>query len=884
MVKAEKQNLPKRLTISLLLLVILAGFILRTWNINFDKGIGSHPDERSTACFYATRIHLPHSWNEFWDPHQSPLNPLWNVEQQAPAKFTYGHFPLYLGVAAANVFHWLAPLGARLGFPATTVDLMARANTACDALAVAGRLVIALLDTLTILLLYLLGAHSFGRGAGLLAAAFYAFTAQAIQLSHFFAMDPASTTFTVLAVLGGVIMVQKRTLRAAALTGLGAGLAISSKFSALPVLLVPVMAGFLVFWTVRRGEGGEQPAGGRDQFVALIGIPLALAIAGIAFFVTSPYAILDWKTFIDATLIEQGRMVRGVADFPFTRQYRNTLPYIYFIQQQVEWGLWWPLGLVTLCGVLYMFADLMRTVYGLSVRWVTGRWRHADKSGISQSQAANVVIWTWVFPYFAVTGAFLAKFNRYMSPILPFAVLFAAAMIGRLWANRRMVQQEAADDATAGEDQRPIVRRVRLKHVQRALAVALAAVGLGGGIFWSLAYVNGVYGHEHTWITASRWIYENAPRGSTILWELWDDPLPKTIPGEPGMDMGSHNLRNIDWSPYEEDTRDKYEILKAKLREADYVVYSSKRIYDSVDELPERYPMTNLYYQSMWNGKLGFDKALDWTSPPRLFGLVFQDRHADESWSLYDHPQVTVFRKVRNLSDAQFDAIFAGSWEKAKPGDVGKGSALNPILNLVGLGSSPQSEHSGLLNKVIALIAGDTSAQPAANPAERKSLMLGTPLAQLPVVDNYRWNRLASENTALSIAFWWLVVALLGWFAWPLCFEIFRSQRDRGYLVSRTAGWLIAGWVLWILASNGLAYNTVQNAWLVALGLGIVGYFTAKHRAPRWGGSYATIGALWWAVNSFTPWRIWLLWQFVWQTPTYGSLGLAAKSLWNLRS
>ena len=69
-----------------------------------------------------------------------------------------------------------------------------------------------------------------------------------------------------------------------------------------------------------------------------------------------------------------------------------------------------------------------------------------------------------------------------------------------------------------------------------------------------------------------------------ILWELWDDPLPKAIPGEPGMDMGSRGLRNIDWSPYEEDTAEKYEILKAKLREADYVAYSSKRIYDSVDE------------------------------------------------------------------------------------------------------------------------------------------------------------------------------------------------------------------------------------------------------------------------------------------------------------
>ncbi|HAJ36297.1 MAG TPA: hypothetical protein DCL15_11445, partial [Chloroflexi bacterium] len=126
---------------------------------------------------------------------------------------------------------------------------MARANAACDALAVAGRLTIALLDTLTIFLLYLLGSRMLGRGGGLLAAGFYAFTVQAIQLSHFFAMDPASTTFTVLAVLGGVSMIGRRQLLPVALlTGVACGLAIASKFSALPVLATPAVAALVVVW------------------------------------------------------------------------------------------------------------------------------------------------------------------------------------------------------------------------------------------------------------------------------------------------------------------------------------------------------------------------------------------------------------------------------------------------------------------------------------------------------------------------------------------------------------------------------------------------------------------------------------------------------------
>ena len=145
------------------------------------------------------------------------------------------------------------------------------------------------------------------------------------------------------------------------------------------------------------------------------------------------------------------------------------------------------------------------------------------------------------------------------------------------------------------------------------------------------------------------------------------------------MDMGSQGLINIDWSPYEEDTAEKFAILQQKLREADYVAYSSKRIYDSVDELPQRYPMTNLYYQAMRDGRLGFELAAEFTSPPQLLGLTFEDRSADESWSLYDHPQVSIFRKVRDLSDAEFAALFDRAWERADPLLSGPGFAAQPI-------------------------------------------------------------------------------------------------------------------------------------------------------------------------------------------------------------
>ncbi|MEM7532166.1 MAG: DUF2298 domain-containing protein, partial [Chloroflexota bacterium] len=815
----------QRLVNFLLLIIVLSGLTLRLWDVNMTSGIGSHPDERSTACFYAPTINMPASWDEFWEPKQSPLNPLWDIANDRRRSFTYGHFPLYLGVLMGESWHLLAPTiqpyAERFGISEAGMRIIETANRDCWSITIAGRFTIALLDTLTILLMFALGRVMFGRVAGLVAAALYAFTAQAVQLSHFFAMDPASTTFTVMAVIGAVLMVKERTWRAAIIAGLGAGLAIASKFSALPILGVPIVAAIVILW---RDWADQRKSGilpdGRKQLITLLSIPLTLILAGAIFFVTSPYAILDWENFAQATLVEQGRMVRGVADMPFTRQYRNTTPYIYFLEQQFNWGLGWPLGVVIAIGMLFSLVDLLTSLATLVASLFTGRGNNQEnaKPILTKYQLYNIVIWSWIIAYFGLTGAFLAKFNRYMLPLLPFFSILGVGMIWQLWTDAK------------GDADKPNP----LWWVSRAVAVLFAIVAIVGGLFWSTAYVNGVYNKEHTWISSSRWVYENVPSGSLILWELWDDPLPKSIPNEPGMDLGSTGLRNIDWSPYEEDTPEKYEIMKAKLREADYVAYSSKRIYDSVDELPERYPMTTLYYESMWNGDLGFELALDQTSPPQLFDYVFQDREADESWSLYDHPQVTIFRKVRDLTDAEYDAIFVGTWEQAIPWYRGQDSPLSPFLNALGLGSSQESEKSGLINNVIGSLTGEESPQTEEEKTPEK-LLLDQPLSELPVVDNYRWNRAASEAPDYAVGWWWLVVAIIGWVTWPISFVLFNRMRDRGYLFSRTLGWLLGGWLLWLLTSVGILQNTVVYSWLTVVLLAAVSFLILRQRGGEIG-------------------------------------------------
>ncbi|MGH7441461.1 MAG: DUF2298 domain-containing protein [bacterium] len=69
-----------------------------------------------------------------------------------------------------------------------------------------------------------------------------------------------------------------------------------------------------------------------------------------------------------------------------------------------------------------------------------------------------------------------------------------------------------------------------------------------------------------------------------------------------------------------------------------------------------------------------------------------------------------------------------------------------------------------------------------------------------------------------AIFVWWLVSMLLALLAWPLAYRLFRFLPDRGLGFSRLVGWLLTGYLAWIMGfvSNGLATSVL--AW-VLLGL-----------------------------------------------------------------
>ncbi|HRN71473.1 MAG TPA: hypothetical protein PLS49_09955, partial [Candidatus Woesebacteria bacterium] len=94
-----------------------------------------------------------------------------------------------------------------------------------------------------------------------------------------------------------------------------------------------------------------------------------------------------------------------------------------------------------------------------------------------------------------------------------------------------------------------------------------------------------------------------------------------------------------------------------KLQRTDYIIIASNRLYTPLQRLKDCkgntdrcYPKTAEYYQKLFNEKLGFTKVAEFTSYPRIplgpwtFEII--DDTADESFTVYDHPKIMIFRKI----------------------------------------------------------------------------------------------------------------------------------------------------------------------------------------------------------------------------------------------
>jgi len=280
-----------------------------------------------------------------------------------------------------------------------------------------------------------------------------------------------------------------------------------------------------------------------------------------------------------------------------------------------------------------------------------------------------------------------------------------------------------------------------------------------------------------------------ALNGSKTVKETdWDDSLPLYMYGyNPYDSFEGIYSSDLNFQIYWEDDQAKLNRFLEGLYQADYFILTSSRQWGSVTQIPERYPLTTVFYRNLigcqtddvqwcyrvaepgiFNGQLGFNLQETFQVNPSIFGWQFNSQFAEEAFTVYDHPKVLIFQK----SD-EFD--FSDVIHQLASVDLGQ------VLNV----SIKESEQRpGLLTL---------------SPSRSMSQKAGGTWSSL-----FNSQSLLNSNQFLAVAGWYFFITLLGWICYPLVRVVFSGLSDKGFPLAKITGLVLWAWIAWIGGSSGI--------------------------------------------------------------------------------
>ncbi len=224
---------------------------------------------------------------------------------------------------------------------------------------------------------------------------------------------------------------------------------------------------------------------------------------------------------------------------------------------------------------------------------------------------------------------------------------------------------------------------------------------------------------------------------------------------------------------------------------------SSNRQWASVTRVPERYPLTSVYYRAligcpadkdviwcynvatpgMFQGQLGYKLVQVFESFPTLDipGVInwqANDQFAEEAFTVYDHPKVLIFQKTSNFDPAKVQALLGAV----------------DLSNVVRLTPKQANSYKSLMlptDKLAQQQEGGTWSQ----------------------LFNYDW--IQNRYPILGLIIWYLFIFILGLLAYPIVRLALPGLGDKGYPLSRALGLILFGFLCWISGSLGVPVTRV---------------------------------------------------------------------------
>jgi hypothetical protein len=459
-----------------------------------------------------------------------------------------------------------------------------------------GRFYSALFSTLTIIVVLLLTYQITKNEAfAALAAFLFAVLPGAIQQAHFTTPESFVTFWLLLSLLLIVKAVSSRVGKFMELSAVAFGIAVATKISSLIFLPILLIAPFV--------QAKTKLSGNKLAIVTLHSIKLGL----IAFFITIfifPHIFLDHTAFISSMRYETGVGGGNPVVF-YTRQFINTTPIAFQFTKILPYTLGVGVLLLGLAGILLALIKLFRT--------------------LKTNRKLFLVVLTFLL-LFLTNSFFFAKWTRFIAPTFPFWCIFSSYLLFHLF----------------GKPTSP---------TRRKLATLLLTLVLLTTTLWSSMFFS-IYSKVDVRITATRWIQTNIPKGSVLLTEsgnTLDVPL-----------WGIYTKKVFDFYTLEENPINLVS-LATDLEKSDYFIIQSRRVFVNHTRLIDNYPKSANFYKQLLNGELGFVEIKEFDSFPELqigaYKIDVNDELAEETWSVFDHPVIRIYKKTKPNSLNYYEKI-----------------------------------------------------------------------------------------------------------------------------------------------------------------------------------------------------------------------------------
>jgi 4-amino-4-deoxy-L-arabinose transferase-like glycosyltransferase len=355
-----------RKEIGILAPILLLGLLLRLWGLDFGLPYMYHPDEPNKIAI-AQRIFKTGDLN----PHDF-RKPTLSVYLNALA-----YVPYYLFGKLRGVFQTPSDILA------PTMLAMGVGKTDMPTTMLMGRLITTVFALFSVILVFVLGKQTYGKGlVGLLAALMMAISPSNVNNSRNLMENSFLTCAIIATVWASMNIYQRGRLRDYVLAGIFTGMAASFKYPGAVVILAVPTAHFL-----REGWAGVKD----------YRLYLALALAPAAFLLGTPYALLDHNKFLEDILFAFHHYQTGHAGME-----GNSLLWYLSYLCRIE-------GLVALLAVIEIARACLK--------------RH--KPVILLSSFPTV--------YFAFISLFSVRNDRTLLPVTPFLFILASALLIRLY-------------------------------------------------------------------------------------------------------------------------------------------------------------------------------------------------------------------------------------------------------------------------------------------------------------------------------------------------------------------------------------------------------------------------------------------------------------------